>query len=144
MVRLFLVCLAGAALGLTGCGSHSPPKGPPVAKAYPVSGTIAFADGSKLVGGMVLFTPVEIETRGKIRYEGAGLVDDQGRFKVGLNGDGAGVPAGEYKVTVAPRDYKELPKSNSRRIPAQYRGKDATPLTITVREQENTVDIVLK
>lgn len=144
MSRLAGVCLIGLALSLAGCGSHSPPKGPPVAKAYPVSGAVTFADGTRLVGGIVVFSPVEMEARGKMRYEGAGLVDAQGHYKLGLNGDGAGVPAGEYRVLVMPRDYQELPRSNSGRIPNPYRSKGSTPLTLTVTDRDNTFDIVLK
>jgi hypothetical protein len=115
-----------------------------VAKSFPVSGTVTFPDGTKLVGGIVVFSPVEMETHGKMRYEGAGLVDDQGRYKIGLNGDGAGVPAGEYKVQVLPREYQELPRSNSNKIPNQFREKSSTPLTMTIKEQDNTFEIVLK
>jgi len=144
MSRLAGISLISLALGLVGCDSHSPPKGPPVAKPFPVSGTVTFADGTKLVGGIVIFSPVEMETHGKMRYEGAGLVDDQGRYKIGLNADGTGVPAGEYKVQVQPREYQELPRSNSSKIPNQFREKDTTPLTLTVKEQDNTFAIVLK
>lgn len=144
MPRFAGICLVGLALTLAGCNSHSPPKGPPVAKPFPVTGTVTFPDGTKLVGGIVTFSPVEMETHGKMRYEGAGLVDGEGRYKIGLNGDGAGVPAGEYKVIVEPREYQELPRSNSSRIPSQYRSKGSTPLTFTVKEQDNTFDIVLK
>lgn len=144
MSRLAGICLVGLALGFVGCDSHSPPKGPPVAKPFPVTGTVTFPDGTRLVGGIVVFTPVEMETHGKMRYEGAGLVDDQGHYKIGLNGDGAGVPAGEYKVQVLPREYQELKRSNSSKIPNQFREKSSTPLTLTVKEHDNTFEILLK
>jgi hypothetical protein len=146
MSRFSCLGLVGLALAVagSGCNSNSPPKGPSLAKAYHVSGTISFPDGSKLIGGAITFTPVEVETGSKLRYEGAGMVDEQGHYKIGLNGDDSGLAAGEYKVTIGPRDYRELAKSNSARIPAPYRKKDSTPLTLTVKDQDNTFDIVLK
>lgn len=34
-----------------------------------------FADGAALRGGIIYFTPEEIQAGRKLRYEGAGLVD---------------------------------------------------------------------
>lgn len=135
------LALAAAAAG---CGDGKPPPGPPLAKPSAVHGRIAFADKSPLRGGVVYFTPVEVKAGGKVRYEGASLVDAKGEYKVGFNGDGAGVAPGEYRVWVTPRELNELKNSNSKRIPVAYREPKTTPLTITVGQEENTVDIVLK
>jgi hypothetical protein len=129
---------------LAGCRTGRPPAGPPVATPYTTQGKVSFPDGSALRGGVVVFTPVEIKTGSKMRYEGAGLINDKGEYKIGLNGDGTGVPAGDYKVTILPRDYQELKGSNSARIPNQYREASTTPLTLTVKEQDNTFDLVLR
>jgi hypothetical protein len=115
-----------------------------MAQPYPVSGAILFPGNKPLRGGIITFTPIEIKVGGKIRYEGAGQVDAQGRYKIGFNGDGAGVPAGEYKVTVKPRDYQELRNSNSPMIPRRYREPSDTPLTVTVKEENNTFDFELR
>lgn len=146
MVRHWLPLVVGLTLTvpLAGCGENSPPAGPPVARPYPVHGVITFPGNSPLVGGMVLFTPIEIKVGSKIRYEGASMVDSQGNYRIGLNGDGAGIPAGEYKVTIMPRDYMELSNSNSQWIASQYRAQSQTPLLISVREEDNICNIELQ
>jgi hypothetical protein len=131
-------------LALVGCGENSPPPGAPLAKPYLTTGQIRLADGSALKGGIITFSPVEVETGSQVRYEGSGLVDAQGKYKIGFNANGAGVPAGEYKVTVYPRDYQELKGSNSSKIPKAYREKATTPLTKTVMEEDNVFNFDLK
>ncbi len=131
-------------LTLIGCGENSPPPGAPLAKAYSTTGQIKLGDGSPLKGGMITFSPMEVETGSQVRYEGTGLVDTQGKYKIGFNGDNAGVPAGEYKVTIYPRDYQELRGSNSNSIPKKYREKGTTPLTRTVKAEDNVLNFDLK
>lgn len=138
-----LTALAAGVVPALGCGDHSPPPGPPLGKAYPVSGTVTFADGSPLRGGMIHFTPVEQYAGSKIRYEATAMINDKGRYKAGLNDESGAVP-GEYKVSVMPRDYAELKNSNSGRIPAQYRKADSTPLTVTIEENDNVINVQLK
>jgi hypothetical protein len=131
-------------LALIGCGENSPPPGAPLAKPYVTTGQIKLADGSPLKGGIITFTPVEVETGSQVRYEGAGLVDAHGKYKIGFNANNAGVPAGEYKVTINPRDYQELRGSNSNRIPRVYRERATTPLTRVVKEEDNVFNFDLK
>jgi hypothetical protein len=90
-----------------------------------------------------LFTPTEPEADGLIRYEAAGLVDGSGRYQLGLNGDRSGAPTGDYKVTIQPREYQELPQSNVKRIPPRYRDQAKTPLKVTVKEGENAFNFDL-
>ena len=139
----FIRLLTGLAFAaLCGCSSEAP--GPPLAEPHPVHGRITFADKTPLKGGMIYFTPTEITANGLIRYEAAGLVDLKGNYELGFNGDRSGVPAGDYKVTIMPRDYQELPHSNSNRIPAGYRQQSTTPLaTVTVKEGDNVLDFEL-
>lgn len=130
---------------LTGCSDHLPPTGPPMATPYHVHGKITLADQTPLRGGVIYFTPTEVVTEDdRVRYEAASLVDAQGKYKLGFNGDQAGAPAGEYKVSIQPRDYQELPHSNSRQIPARYRNSANTPFKVTVKEGNNALDFVLK
>jgi hypothetical protein len=131
-------------VGLSGCRGNAPPPGPPLAAAHPVRGKVVFSDQTPLRGGIVYFTPMETEVDGLIRYEAAGLVDASGRFKLGFNGDHSGAPAGECMVTIQPRDYQELPQSNSKRIPARYRDPSKTPLRVTVREADNVFNFEIK
>src|SRR5262245_25828747 len=65
----------------SGCSRNAPPPGPPLAPAHPVHGRVIFLDQSPLRGGIVYFTPTETEVDGLIRYEAAGLVDANGRYK---------------------------------------------------------------
>ncbi len=127
---------------LAGCGHGSPQV--PIAAPCAVRGRITFAGNTPLRGGMVVFTPVEVKAGGKVRYEGTGLVDAQGQYQIGFNGDSSGVPAGQYKVTIKPRDYQELRPSNSSRIPERYRQSSTTPLEVSVQEEPNTFDFVLQ
>jgi hypothetical protein len=144
MLRHSILLLTGLVLGpaLAGC-AKGPPAGPNLATPYHVQGQIKFANGTPLRGGVIYFTPTEIKAGWKVRYEGACLVDKQGKYKIGFGGDDAGVPAGEYKVTIKPRDYQELANSNSALIPKKYHEQADTPLTLTVEEKDNTFDIVL-
>jgi hypothetical protein len=139
-----LAAVLGLSVVLFGCGENSPPPGAPLAKPYLTTGQIRLADGSPLKGGIINFTPVEIEVGSQVRYEGSGLVDAQGKFKIGFNANDAGVPAGEYKVTIQPRDYQELRGSNSNRIPKAFRSLATTPLTRTVKEEDNVFNFDLK
>ncbi|HLJ97808.1 MAG TPA: hypothetical protein VKU02_31895 [Gemmataceae bacterium] len=129
---------------LAGCGENGPPPGPPLAAPHPVHGKIAFSDQTPLKGGVIYFTPVEIHAHGRIRYEAAALVDARGQYQLGFNGDHSGAPAGEYKVTIQPRDYQELANSNTKRIPARYRDRSKTPLAASVKEGTNTLNFELK
>ncbi|HLN30322.1 MAG TPA: hypothetical protein VK395_21445 [Gemmataceae bacterium] len=127
---------------LTGCGGGQP-AGPPTADPQTVHGKIKFADGTELKGGIVYFTPLEIEGPHGWRYEAAGLVDAHGNYVIGFNNDKSGAPTGEYKVRIEPLDYNELKNANSKRIPQKYRSQGSTPLTRTVGEGDNTFDLVL-
>lgn len=136
--------LIGFIVFLVGCGSNSPPPGAQIGTPSPVSGKITFADGSSLKGGIVTFHPVENETGGKLRYEGASLVDANGSYKAGFNGDNAGLVPGEYIVTVGTRDLGELTGSNSKNVPKKFNGKSTSTLKVSVLESDNTLNIVLK
>jgi hypothetical protein len=115
-----------------------------MAEPAPVTGRIFFADRTPLRGGVITFIPLETKDGKRLRYEASSLVDVNGNYKLGFNGNGAGAPPGEYKVVIAPRDYQELPSTNSQRIPPQYQEKDSTPLTVTVNEGENSLDFELR
>lgn len=142
------ILVAAAVLGLavvvSGCGENKPPPGAPFAKPSPAGGNIRLGDGSPLKGGIITFHPVEVEVGDQIRFEGSGLVDAQGKYKIGFNGNNLGVPPGEYKVTINPRDYQELKGSNSTRIPKSYREQSTTPLVRTVKEEDNVFNFDLK
>jgi hypothetical protein len=139
---IMLALMVGA--GLCGCGKGVP-AGPTLSPPHPVHGKISFPDKTSLRGGIIYFTPLDINGSGGLRYEAAGLVDAGGNYKLGFNGDNKGVPAGEYKVTIMPRDYQELSNSNSSRIPKGYQQQNTTRLNnITVKEGDNELNFVLE
>ncbi len=136
--------LIGLVVFAVGCGSNSPPPGAPIGNPSPVSGKITLSDGTPLKGGVVDFHPVENEVGGKLRYDGGSLVDANGSYKAGFNGNGAGLVPGEYIVTVAPRELGELAGSNVKSIPKKFNSKSSSTLKVTILESDNTVNIVLK
>lgn len=146
MKQCWIHLLAGLVLATTAGCKKGPPPGADYAQDYPVHGKVVFAGGTPLRGGVIYFTPVEIKAGGKVRWEGSSLVDAKGGYTInyGGGGPGKGIPAGEYKVTMEPREINELPNSNSNRIPKQYQEKSSTPLTVTVKEEDNTFDFELR
>lgn len=142
----WIYLLAGLILTSVGGCEKGPPPGANYADDYPVHGKIVFPGGTPLKGGVIYFTPLEVKDGRKVRWEGSCLVDGNGEYKVnyGGGGPGKGLPAGEYKVTMTPREINELPNSNSNRIPTQYQEKSSTPLTVTVTEGDNTFDFELR
>jgi hypothetical protein len=109
-----------------------------------VHGTITFPGKMPLKGGIIYFTPTDVKVGSKVRFPGSGLVDAKGGYTIGFANDGKGVPPGEYKVTMMPREIQELPNSNSARIPKPYQDKTNSPLTVMVEEGDNTFDFELK
>ncbi len=137
--------VAMVAIGLGAAGCKMSAKGANIADPVPVSGKVVFSDKTPLRGGIVIFHPVErVDETGALRYDPAGVVDAQGNFKVGYNGDGSGAPPGDYKVTVEPREVGELGNSNSRSIPFKYREAGDTPLLKTVPENGATFELIIE
>jgi hypothetical protein len=66
-------------------------------RLYPVSGRVAFADGTPLTQGMVVFDSVAENAAVGAR----GVIGSDGAFRMGTRGDGDGVPAGRYRVAIA-------------------------------------------
>jgi hypothetical protein len=115
-----------------------------MADPAPVHGKVTLPSGAALKGGVLTFHPVDVESGGKLRFEGAALVNVKGEYVAGFNGDGKGVAPGDYVVTAAPRDMNEVPGSNSGSIPAAYRNKKTSPLKISVKDGDNKIDLTIK
>jgi hypothetical protein len=75
-------------LAATGCG----------ARHYPVHGTVTLEDGTPVTAGTVAFEPKDSDSS----FSARGELDSQGRFEIGTNRPGDGIPAGTYRVMVAP------------------------------------------
>lgn len=124
--------LAVAVVLLAGCG------GP---KLYPVEGTVAWADGKparELAGGAVNFEPVGGGT------SATGPIDEQGRYRLGTNRPGDGVPAGEYKVTLAPPPSADPDRPAPPVLHPDYQRLDSTKLRKTVAPQNNDIPLSLE
>jgi hypothetical protein len=76
-------------LSTAGCGKRQ----------YPVRGKVTFEDGSPLTKGMVVFESME----GGEAITARGDVQTDGSFQLSTHKPGDGVPAGKYRVLVAPR-----------------------------------------
>ncbi len=86
----FLCGLALAAVaGLAGCRDNRPPT-------YRVDGKVAFADGSPLRGGEVVFESVSLG------IEARGTIDEEGRFQLTTFEPEDGAVEGEHLVLVFP------------------------------------------
>lgn len=95
-----LLGFAGASLMiglLSGCGTPS----------YPVRGTVVFPDGKPLPGGTVVFELNKEDIRERLTY--ASELDAEGKFATKL-------PAGKYRVSLAPATVKEGGVEGSERI----------------------------
>jgi hypothetical protein len=143
-------CLRGGlagislAIALTGCNSHA--TGPKMAQQAAVHGKISFQDKTPLKGGMIMFTPQEIEVGdGSLRYECGDVVDAKGNYTIGFNSNKQGAPPGRYWVTITPRDDvgSELKGNNVARIPQKYQSATTTPLVKDVKEGDNQFDFEL-
>jgi hypothetical protein len=85
LLAVALLCF----LGVAGCGP----------KLYPVRGQVTYPDGKPLTEGTVVFESVVEENRVTAR----GQIDRDGRYELSTYQRGDGVPAGKYRVAVAPK-----------------------------------------
>ena len=119
-------------LPLAGCDSV--PDGPP---KFETTGVV-LSDGVPVPKAQVVFyLPERKVSRGAIT--GA-----DGKFRVKA-GTGPGLPAGDYKVAVRPAPEGEEVMFDIKRpdIPNHYRLKETSPLTATISEGENHIEIKL-
>ncbi len=156
---LFLLPLA---VSIIGCGG---PAGP---TAYKVSGSVTY-QGSAVVGAVVSLVPESATT--PVRSSGAaaspgasGRTDDLGQFSLTTFISGDGALPGSYKVTVSkvngsqpvgsgaeddwdnyvPPDGKPSTSVAKNLLPEKYAAPHSTPLTFTVQEGDNRLDITLE
>jgi hypothetical protein len=129
-----LTLLALAACAFTGCGG-------PFDAA--VSGVVTL-DGVAVPGGTVTFNPVQ---GGPAAYA---RIDEDGAYTV-QTGSEAGLPSGEYQVTVSanePPTTEQIsrggpPPSGKPITPLWYRLKDTSGLRFTVQPGNNEFDLKL-
>lgn len=144
-MRLF--ALTAAMLLGSGCGSASDPDLP---KLFPVSGIVTL-DGAAVARAQVSFIP-----QGSTPGSGTmGMTDAAGKYELTTMHQGAGAPAGEYKVVISklvqPDGSEFPPQANldmmstphKELIPRQYSDLEQTKLTATVAEGGGSFDFPL-
>lgn len=121
--------VAGALMAAGGCSGEAR-----------VSGSVTF-DNQPLNTGVVSFHPVG---EGPVAL---GQIDDSGNYTVAV-GSGAGLPPGEYVVTVVaneplvqPKDPRMAPSPGKRITPEKYAAKEKSDLKYTVKPGSNTIDL---
>jgi hypothetical protein len=84
--RLVWPLLTAAAAGSLGCGSSH---------RVPVTGRVTRQDGTPVVGSRVTFRSTDTGAWG------SGVTDRDGRYELGTEEKGEGIPPGDYAVAVA-------------------------------------------
>jgi tetratricopeptide (TPR) repeat protein len=102
------------------------------ASCYPCYGSVKFADGRPVTGGVLFLVQGDDEHEADIGMDG--------RFqtKTFSNTSFDGLPVGEYKVYLGPSPI--LPQS----VPPQYLKGGQTPWVVSVKRQDNNVDLVVQ
>ena len=121
-------------VAMVGCG-ESGPAGP---ARFETTGVVLI-DGTPVPEAQVVFyLPEHRVSRGAV-------TGDDGTFQVKA-GTGNGLPVGDYKVAVRPApEGDEVMFDISRPdIPAQYRRKETSPLTASISNGDNHVEIKLR
>jgi hypothetical protein len=90
--RHVLVCLT-LALALAGCGSALPSS---------VTGQVVFPDKAPVTGGLVVFEPADTQP-----FAAQGVIQRDGRFRLGTSRPGEGAHPGKYKVWIEQYDDVE-------------------------------------
>lgn len=101
LLQTALACVAMAILG--GCGKSE--------SRYPAHGQVAYADGSPLASGMVVFRQVD-----RPSSSARGLLNSDGTFELHGTPSDRGVPPGEYEAIVVP----DIPDALGGMSPAEY------------------------
>jgi hypothetical protein len=83
-----------AALAAAGCGAGK----------HPVRGTVALDDGTPVTKGLVVF-----ERDGGPPVTARGEIKADGRYELGTDAPGDGVPPGRYKVLINSMDLSDVP-----------------------------------
>jgi hypothetical protein len=130
--------------GLSGCsGSEDPNKGLNVKPTTRVTGKV-------LVDGEAPDTPVQIKaypesSSAKDQPPASGATGEDGIFQLNTYNEGDGLPAGEYKLTFVWTEMRlggaTFGGGLSDKLGGQYADPKKTPLTVTVKESGDVVDL---
>ena len=131
--RWAVVILAATGLTAGGCGG---PSRPPLAKVH---GKVTYK-GEPLTSGSVIFMPVAAMGDAgptSVAQPAASQIKPDGSYELTTDNPGDGAIVGEHKVAVVSVDF------NTKRsvIPEKYQAPATTPLSRTVKEGDNAIDI---
>ena len=127
------VLLAALAIGMGGCFGASVVR----YEMLPVEGTITF-EGQPLANAEVMFDSAD-------GPRGFGVTDETGRFTITTRQFGAGLPAGQYRVTVGGSEKTRIGGSGKPvEVAASYRESGVGRVTIDASSGPMTFDVKKK
>jgi len=149
-MRTGIVAVVGLGFLFAGCGGADIGK----PKVYPVSGKVT-QKGQPLTAGEVMFTPSG-GPEGASGHIATGQIGSDGSYTLTTFNTGDGAVAGKHKVTVVSRSSDNLEKMNKMKggaiayklppsvVSSKYSQVATTPLTYTVENGSNNINIELK
>jgi hypothetical protein len=100
---------------------------------YPVRGKVTFEDGTPVTKGMVVFESMEGE-----KMSARGEVQTDGSYQLSTHKPGDGVPAGKYRVLVAPKLNIDSPQPERDRLfDPRYEKFESSGLEFEVKSGSN-------
>jgi hypothetical protein len=147
-MRYAIAVVTGFCVLLGGCGPATVRP-----KVAPVSGKVT-QKGKPLTGGEVMFTHSG-GPEGEAGHVATGQIEEDGSYRLTTFNTGDGAVLGKHKVTVVARETADLRKMNEMKngtiayklpkslVPPKYTKVDSTPLTYTVEDKSNEIDIEL-
>jgi hypothetical protein len=148
-MRTGIVAVVGLSVLFVGCAGGVGDR----PKVAPVSGKVT-QKGKPLTGGDVMFTPSG-GPEGASGHIATGQIGTDGSYTLTTFNTGDGAVLGKHKVTVVARETADLRKMNELKggaiayklpkslVPPKYTKVDTTPLTYTVDDGRNTINIEL-
>jgi hypothetical protein len=120
----------GIPILFTGCGGPA---------TVPVTGHVAFPDGTALSGGRIEFRSKEINLPAA-----SGVIDQNGDFRLAISTDTDGVVPGEYRAVVVPAIPDESGTASTKRIDPKYMDYKTSDLKFTVSENPEKNDFQIQ
>jgi hypothetical protein len=99
---------------------------------YPFHGSVRFADGKPVNGGVLILVKGQEETEADIGPDGTF------QTKTYSNNSFDGIPPGEYKIYLGPSNVSQ------QQVPPQYLRGGQTPWVVSVKRQDNVIDLVIQ
>jgi hypothetical protein len=128
---LWSAALAGAVLGLGGCGGNERPK------TIPISGRVLIDGSAPGEMGKLFFTPTQA-AEGYVKRPASGSFDDQGNYRVMSWVADDGLVPGHYKINIVPGDPATT------KIPKSYQDSSTSDLEVDVPIDKEKIEYDVK